>query len=133
MLDNTITLSVDEDNSGSGFQDTVFTRQEEYLNRSLYKGPAHTMSRRDTLGFYRTQPKRSGNDLGTAKVDSKFTQDIEVDGADPSTSMVKPLIGAVNLSIPVGATDAQLLVLRQRIIALLDHAIVTRHHSGLEI
>lgn len=121
MLDNTITLPVDVLNNGTTV-DKLYTRDEEYLNRSLYTGPAHTLTARDTLGFYRTPVKKSGTDLGTAKSAAKVTEDITVLNA-LGANVVKPAIGAVEFSFPVGITAAKALEIRQRLIAVIDHAV----------
>lgn len=132
MLDNQITLSVDVENNGT-LVPTVFTRFDEYQNRTIYKGPNHTLTSRDTLGYYRTPVKNNGTDFGTAKSALKFTQDIQVPGKVAETLVVKPIIAEVSFSIPVGATPAQTLALRQRVIAACDHAIASRLVDELEI
>lgn len=118
MLPNTITLAVDLLNNGTT-SDEVFTRMEELVNRSTYRGPNHSSASRNTKQFYRTLPKRSGNSLGAAKVAVKFTTDKVVAGVD-GNNVVAPLIADLGFSIPVGATTADLKALRQRIIASLD-------------
>lgn len=132
MLDNTVTLPVDVANSGST-SNRVYTRYSEFQDRSIYNGPAHTLTTRDTLGFYRTPVKSNGADNGVAKSALKLTQDIEVAGKDSSTFVVKPMIGNCDFSIPVGATVEQTLEFRQRMIAALDHAIAARLVNNLEI
>lgn len=132
MLDNTITLPVDITNTGTT-TDRAYVRYSEFTDRSVYKGPAHTLSLRDTLGFYRTPVKANGSDNGVAKTAVKLTQDISVPGKAASTFVVKPLIADVAFSIPVGATAAQTLELRQRLIAVIDHAISARLVDTLEI
>lgn len=125
MLDNQITLHVDK-LSNDTLVDEVYTRFEEYANRSIYIGEDHSLSTRNLCAVTRAFPTISGNFKGVAKTALKFTQDIEVAGVDTTTSNSAPMIGAVNFSIPVGATSAQTMHLRQRIIAGLDHAIATR-------
>lgn len=118
MLSNSITLAVDVLNSGSTSNE-VFSRLEELVNRSTYRGPNHSSASRNTMQFYRTLPKRSGNSLGTAKVSVKFTTDKTVTGVDGSDQSA-PLIGDVSFSLPVGCSAADMKALRQRIIASLD-------------
>lgn len=131
MLDNTITLSVDLANTGSTTDET-YTRFDELLNRSVYNGEGHTYTKRDTLNFYRTMPKRAGNFLGVKKSAIKLTQDQDVLGADGS-SIVQPALLDVSFSLPVGTTAANAMILRQRLIALLDDdAFITRLTEGLE-
>lgn len=121
-LDQTITLSVDTANTGTP-SDQVFSRHDDqtYPNRTDYILKAlHTLAARCMLSFYRTLPKRAANFLGVAKTAFKFTQDIDVAGADPATTVQAPLILEVKFAVPVGATAAQVVELRQRAIALLD-------------
>lgn len=133
MLDNTITLAVDLLNSGTT-TNQAFSRLEEFANRSKYMAPGHTLALRDTLDMYRTFPSKTKNFNGVAKSGFKFTTDIEVDGADTTTTVVAPMIGEVSFSLPVGFTTAQLIILRQRIIALLDSdALMLRLNERLEV
>lgn len=119
MLDNVITLAVDELNNDSTV-DVDFSRFEEFSNRSVYTGEEHQLTAKDTLTFYRTFPKQSGNFKGTAKTAFKFSQDFLVTGADGIASLTSPLIVEVSFSVPVGVTAADQLIGRQRAIALLD-------------
>lgn len=121
MQPNEITLAVDEDNSGSGTTNHVYTRFEEYLNRAVYISGSHALSARDTLSLYRTLPKPSGNFKGVAKCALKFSQDILVDGVDGVSQLTSPIIVEVSMSVPVGATAAQCLIARQRAVTLLDN------------
>lgn len=132
MLDGTITLPVDILNTGST-TNRVYSRLSEFTDRSIYKGPAHTLIQRDTMGFYRSAVKSNGSDNGVAKSALKLTQDITVPGKVATTYVVKPLIADVSFSIPVGTTAAQTLEFRQRIIAVIDHAISARLVDDLEI
>lgn len=120
MQPDTITLSVDEENDGVGPVNHAYTRFEEFQNRSTYIGPNHTMSSRNTLSLYRTFPKASGNFKGVSKTSLKFSQDLQVDGADGVSQLTAPIIVDVSFSIPVGATHAQILIAQQRALALLD-------------
>lgn len=119
MLDNTLTLSVDEENDGVGPVNHVYTRFDDTPTKSSYIHANHTLAARNTLGFYRTLPKPSGNFKGVAKTSSKFSQDITVLGADGS-SITAPIITEFSVSLPVGATAAQAKIARQRHLALLD-------------
>lgn len=132
MLDNNITLVVDTLNNGTP-SNRVYTRYDEYQNRSIYKGPSHSLVTRDTLGIYRTPVKANGADLGVAKSAFKLTQDIEVPGKASETTVSKPMIADASFSIPVGATAAQTLEFRQRLIAAIDHAIASRVVDELEV
>lgn len=118
MLPNTITLGVDLLNNGT-LSNESFNRLEELVNRSTYRGPDHSTSARNTMQFYRTLPKRSGNYLGAAKVAAKFTTDKVVKDSS-GNDISAPLIADVSFSIPVGVTPADMKAIRQRIIASLD-------------
>lgn len=119
MLSETLTLSVDETGT-STFVSRPMTRYQEYLNRSVYISAAHTPASRDTLGFYRTEPKANGNFRGVLKSSFKFTKDITVEGIDGS-DIVAPLIVEVNFSFPMGSTSAQMLERRKSAAGLLGH------------
>ena len=120
MQTDEITLSVDEENDGVGPVNHVYSRFEEYQNRAVYIGPNHSIPNRNTLGLYRTFPKVSGNFRGVSKSAVKFSQDISVTGVDGVSQLSAPIIVDVSFSIPVGATHAQILIARQRALALLD-------------
>lgn len=133
MLDNTITLAVDLLNTGVP-TNLVLTRIDEFQNRSKYKSPAHNFSLRDTVDFYRTFPVKTKDFNGVAKSAIKFTQDIEVPGVVVSDTRVAPMIGEISFSLPVGFTSAEVLVLRQRMIAALDNDVLMgRLNEGLEV
>jgi hypothetical protein len=121
MQSNTITLSVDVDNDGGSTAavDKVFTRFDEYQNRSEYISGDHSLAARDKLSLYRTLPKTAGNFKGVAKSAVKFTQDYSVEGVDSTTTNVAPGIVDINFSFPVGMTPAQTLEMRMRAVALL--------------
>lgn len=131
MLDNTITLPVDVLNNGTPVN-RVYTRDQEFLNRSVYTGPAHTLSKRETLGFYRTPVRKVGNDFGTAKSAVKFTEDIVVTDA-AGVSVTKAAIANADFSFPVGITSAKALEMRQRLIAALDHAVAAALTEQLSV
>lgn len=133
MLDNTITLAVDKTNSGSP-TNVAFSRQEEFQNRAKYISPAHTLAKRDTLDFYRTFPTKTKDFNGVAKSGFKFTVDTEVPGVDASSTRIAPQIAEVSFSLPIGFTTAQLVELRQRVIALLDNdTLMARINERLEV
>lgn len=119
MLTSPITIAVDTENTGTT-ENQVYSRFDSSSNRSTYIGDGHSNVARNTLGFFRSLPKKNGNFRGTAKTSLKFTEDITVTGVDGVSALTTPLICEVNFSIPVGATEAQQLELRQRVLALLD-------------
>lgn len=122
MQPNTITLSVDDDNDGgtTAAVDILYTRFDEYQNRSEYISEHHLINLRDKVGLYRTFPKVSGNFKGMAKSAIKFTHDILVPGVDSSTGVTAPAIIDVNFSFPVGITASKALELRMRAVAFLS-------------
>jgi hypothetical protein len=133
MQDNVITLAVDELND-TNTVDHVFGRFDEFQNRSVYTGENHQLTARDLLTLYRTHQKVSGNFRGVAKSSCKFTQDFVIDGVDGISQLTSPLIGEINFSIPVGVVVADQLIMRQRMIALLDDdAIMVALNNTLEI
>lgn len=119
MQPNTVTLAVDVLNTGVT-ENQVYTRYEEYQNRASYIGASHTPDARDTLAIYRTFPTKTGNFKGVAKSAVKLTNDVVVNGVDSSTTLTAPIILDLGVSVPVGATAADVKELRQRLIALLD-------------
>lgn len=132
MQANEITLSVDVANSGTTVNH-VFTRHSEEPSKTTYRGPDDSLLVRNTLAFYRTAPKRSGNYLGSAKSGVKFTQDVSVTQLDGTTTKA-PLIVEVSFSVPVGATTAQTKEIRQRALAILDREdVIAKLMDNLEI
>lgn len=119
MLTDTVTISVDTANTGTPTSES-FTRYEEFQNRSTYIGADHTPDVRNVLGFYRTFPTKNGNFKGTSKSAVKFTQDVQVAGADGVSTLTAPIILDLSFSVPVGASTADLVHARQRLLALLD-------------
>lgn len=132
MLPDTIQLPVDPANNGT-IANLVYTRYDEFQNRSVYNATGHTLAARDTLTFYRSPVKASGNFAGTAKSSSKLSKDYSVPGINSSTSITAPAIVEVSTSFPVGLTTAQMMEMRQRAIALIDHAIYARLSDTLEV
>lgn len=128
----TITLAVDVLNNASTVNKVYGSLSGVQGNKSQYIGPDHSMVAPHTLTFYRTFPKPSGNFRGVTKTAAKLSITKEVDGIDGST-LSAPLIGEVSFSLPVGATEADELVLRQTLIALLDRddLMVPLNHQGV--
>jgi len=119
MQPNQIVLAVDPENDDTIVNET-YTRYEEFQNRATYIGAAHLPDTRDMLAIYRTFPTKSGNFKGTAKSSVKFTEDLQVAGVDSNTTLTAPLILELSFSVPVGATAAQVIHARQRLLALID-------------
>ena len=122
MQPNEVILSVDElnDDTTTADADYTYSRFEENLNRSVYVGEGHTLTSRDTLALYRTFPTVNGNFKGVSKTSFKFTVDQGVDGVDGVSTLTAPMIFEVKSSIPVGTSAAQILIGRQKALALLD-------------
>lgn len=133
MLDNTITLGVHVANSAA-VVNIDFRRFNEYADRSVYISENHATELRDTLSFNRTMPKRSGNLKGVAKSGFKFTKDQRIAGVDETTTITQPLIAEVGFNVPVGTPVEQEILIRQRIIALLDNdVLMLRTSRTLEV
>lgn len=120
MQPDTITVPVDTLNNGTT-TDEIYTRFEEYQNRSVYIGASHTMAAKDQLSLYRSFPKTNGNFKGVSKTSIKFAREHSVLGVDGLSNLTAPVIVEVSFSIPVGITAAQSLIARQRVVALLDN------------
>lgn len=134
MLANELALTVDETNDGATTPnvDHTFRRFEESQNRTTYVHTSgHSVGSRDQLQFYRTMPTSNGNFRGSRKGAVKFTKDVTVVGVD-GTNLTVPLIIEVKMSSPVGVTDADLMVMRQKALALLDNDAVMGPFQGLQ-
>lgn len=116
---STITLAVDTHNNGTT-SNLEYSHFENLGNRSIYNSERHDLVMRDTLGLYRTFPKPTETFRGVGRSAVKFTSDITVPGRDGISSIVSPLIVEISFSAPVGATEAQIIEIRQRAMALLD-------------
>lgn len=119
MQANQLSISVDAANDGNAAAE-VYDRRDEFQNRSVYIGADHLPEERNELALYRTYPTKSGNFKGVLKSSVKFTQDVDVPGVDSSSTLTSPIILEASFSIPVGATAADILHIRQRLVALLD-------------
>lgn len=121
MLANQIIIDVNHDNDDGttpAIQE-VYDRYEEYLNRSVYVHTGHSLGSKDTLSFYRTPPKPVGSFKGMAKTAIKFSKELVVPDSVGGEVMA-PVILHVTASIPVGATQEQKLLMRQRVVGLLN-------------
>jgi hypothetical protein len=123
MQDNSITLSVDEDNDGATTADADYEYRN--LNRHLFRSDYihtsdHAVDSRDTLNFYATPAKPTASFKGVQRSSFKFSKDIIVLGPDGVSNVTAPVIVECKFSIPVGATNAQILIERQKALSLLD-------------
>lgn len=132
MLDNVITLSIDEANNGT-LVDLDYTRYDEYNNRTVYISANHVPGTEDKLIFYRTFPTPSGNFKGTRKTAMKFSRAADVVGNDGG-SIATAMILEVSLSLPVGVSAADAMKLRQAAIAALnDDTLMVKFHEQQNI
>jgi len=120
MQPNTITVPVDTLNDGTAIINEVYSRFEEFLNRSKYIGENHSLAMRDEVTLYRTLPKQAGNSKGIAKSAVKMTLDVTVPGVDPATSVTAPFIIEISAAIPVGTPVDVTKRGRQRAIGFVD-------------
>lgn len=118
-LSDSITLPVDVLNNGT-LANQVITLKDSETGRKTYKFANNTFTSRDLVTFTRSYPKPNGNFAGTRKSSFKLTQDVIVDGVDPSTDVKAPGILEISSSLPVGLDSATALQMRQRAIAILD-------------
>lgn len=132
MLDNTITLAVDILNDGNTVNE-IYSRYDEFQNRTVYTGEDHALDARQTMTVYRTYPKQSGNFKGTAKSSVKLSEDVEVAGVDSTTTVAANEIAEASFSLPVGTSSARAVAIRQRLIAAIDHAFCTALTEKLEV
>jgi len=132
MLPDSITLSIDEDNDGANPVSHVLSRAEESANKSTYNDAAHTVASRKQCSFLRTFPKQAGNFYGTLRTSVKFTDDITVVGVNGENIKV-PIIAEAAFSFPVGTTNAQATLMRQKLVSICDYDTVMDpfHDQGM--
>lgn len=118
MQPDPITIAVDVLNNGTT-ENQVYERVREEGLKSIYHGPGHSASMRNTLTFIANDPKPSGNYTGVQKSVVKFTEDVSGPGVN-GLDVIQPLIATFEVSRPAIATDAQVLEIRQRLHALID-------------
>lgn len=130
---NEITLSVDYLNDGVTFTPEVYEQLDDSQpNRTVYSGENHANDARDLMTLYRSFPTKNGNFKGVQKSSIKMTKDHQVAGVDASTEITGTSIIDISMSLPVGLTVAEELVLRQRAAAALVHDfVVDLAHKGM--
>jgi hypothetical protein len=136
MLDNTITIDVNEDNDDGTTPavEVVYSRFTEAENRSEYISADHTALNRDKLGFYRTFPKANGKYRGSEKTSMKITEDFDVPSTEVDVDITAPQIGEISFSSPVGLTSDQKKAFRMRFVALLsDDELMEKWHGSQQI
>lgn len=132
MLDNSITLAVDIANNDVTVNQ-VYSRYLERENNSVYAGTDHSSSAQNLITFYRTFPKPQGNSKGVERSSIKVVQDSTVLGADGLALLTKPVIIKIDVTRPVGISDADFLAIRMRAVAALASASVTSLTNGLNV
>lgn len=111
MQPNTIAYTYDHDNDGGTTAAVAvsLTRFAEELHKSSYITASHNDTvQQDSLNFYRTLPKRSGQFLGTEKTSIKRTKTALVDDAGGLTAKA-PKIVETSFNFPVGVSVADKL------------------------
>lgn len=119
MQEAIITLPVDVVDNGT-LVNQVFSRQEEYLHRTLYIGAEHQPDMRNTLGIYRTPIKPTSGFKGVMRTSLKITKDVQVLNPVGET-ITSPMIAELSFSVPVGTSAEDRLELTQTIGALALH------------
>jgi len=119
MLQNTITLSVDQANNGTPINEE-YRRYTESTDKSVYIGAGTTSLKKNHLAFGRIAAKPSASSLGIEKRQLKITETETVDSRTVGESVLADAIGTVSFNFPVGMSSARRKAFRQRLIAALD-------------
>lgn len=123
-MNDSITLSIDVANN-STYVDSIHTLHRFNETRKVFKGPNHTDSQEQLLVVTVSDPTVNGENPGRRKSTFKLTNDVTVANVSGSGDLREPIISSFNMSVPVGATPAEIMAERQRMVAiLLDTAIV---------
>lgn len=129
---DTITLAVDIANTGTTTNES-YTSYNNTGSIHTYIGPDHAPDFQNTLKLYRTEPSASGAFKGYLDSKISFGQDFTVSAVD-GTNIVRMGFASLQIRVPVGVTEAQILHLRQRVLAILDtDAIMGKLNYKLEI
>lgn len=129
---DTITLAVDIANTGTTTNE-AYTSYNNTGSIHTYIGPDHAPDLQNTLKLYRTEPSASGAFKGYLDSKVSFGQDFTVSAVD-GTNIVRMGFASLQIRVPVGVTEAQILHLRQRVLAILDaDAIMGKLNYKLEI
>jgi hypothetical protein len=99
-------------------------------NQIPYKGPSHTISVKDRLDLYRTDPKGTTTFSGVARARAKFVRTLTLTGAKTVSG---DAIGDINVSVPVGASDAVIDALCDDIAAFTGSAAFKLQCKKLDI
>lgn len=124
MLTSTIVLPVDVlGNDVLVNQTYVLDVRNDEKRVSIYTGPSHTFLAEDTIQIQTFLPQRAGNFNGVVKSSAKIRETQVIPGFDSTTTVSTPAILKIETSLPVGISTASITEIRNRAIALLDHAL----------
>lgn len=114
-----ITLSVDSANDGNA-ANQVFSLIQPSEGKSFWTLDGAPREDREEMTLYSTPAKRSGNFQGVYRSGIKFHKGIEVEGVDATTLVNTGIISNLSVSVPVGATLADVVEVQQRLLAFID-------------
>jgi hypothetical protein len=117
---NDIVLSVDAANDSNPANETFSLVSPFSEGKSTWLKDGTMREDHDIVTFYGALPKRSGNFQGVYRSGIKATHGVEVEGVDSTTSLDSDIILNLSVSVPVGTATADLVLVRQRLIAALD-------------
>lgn len=116
---NDIILNVDTANNGTTTEETFsLVRPEE--GKATYMLDGSALADKEQLTLFASLPKRSGNFLGVVRSSVKATKAISVPSTVSGEDLTSEIIAQVNFSVPEGTTLADLVHIRQRLVAMLD-------------
>lgn len=99
-------------------------------NQVPYVGPANTLSIKDRLDLYRTNPKATNTFSGVGRSRLKLVRTLPLTGAKTPSS---DAIADVNISIPVGASSTDIDTLITDVAGLLALAFAKALAKNLDI
>lgn len=121
MQPDQIVLEVDHDADGGTTPAVTktFTRRTLGTNRDQYIADDHTPDSVHELVLYRTDPKKVGTFLGALRSAAKITKAVPVTNSNGDT-VTGNVIMELSFSVPVSADEADVLEIRQTVLALLS-------------
>lgn len=124
MLTSTIVLPVDVlGNNVLVDQTYTLDVRNDEKRVSIYTGPSHSFLAEDIVQIQTFLPQRAGNFNGVVKASAKIRETQVIPGFDSTTSITTPAILKIESSLPVGISTAAVTEIRNRAIALIDHAL----------
>jgi len=116
---NTIVLQVDELDDAV-LVPTTYTRFEEIQNRTTYlELDNHSSMKPRKLQLYRSPLSSPGLSFGKQKSAVKFTDGFDVLNKEGATVVENALVN-ISFSLPVGLSDAQRTLVRERVVAMIN-------------